>query len=72
MFLSLATAEEAIARVALRVSQGGHDIPEDVIRRRFAAGMENFLQTYRTLVSDWQWVDNSIKGGRLIEEGKNP
>ncbi len=71
VFLSLANPDEAIARVALRVSQGGHNIPDEVIRRRFAAGMQNFLQTYRKLVSHWQWVDNSIEGGRLIEEGRN-
>lgn len=70
-FLSLPTPEDAIARVALRVCHGGHDVPEEVIRRRFAAGMQNFLRTYRRLVSEWQWVDNSIEGGRLIEEGTN-
>jgi hypothetical protein len=36
-----------------------------------AAGMTNFLEIYRKLVTHWQWVDNSIKGGRLIEEGTN-
>jgi len=53
------------------VQQGGHNIAEEIVRRRFAAGMHNFLHTYRRLVSYWQWVDNSIKGGRLIEEGTN-
>lgn len=43
IFLSLPDAETAIARVALRVSKGGHNIPEDVIRRRFDAGLRNFL-----------------------------
>jgi predicted ABC-type ATPase len=38
LFLQLASPEEAIARVAQRVKQGGHNIPEAVIRRRFAAG----------------------------------
>ena len=33
--------------------------------------MTNFLEIYRKLVTHWQWVDNSIKGGRLIEEGTN-
>ena len=37
-------AEVAVARVAERVSQGGHHIPEDVIRRRFAAGLHNLEQ----------------------------
>jgi predicted ABC-type ATPase len=41
-FLSLPTADMAIARVAERVIQGGHDIPQDIIRRRFYAGKPNF------------------------------
>lgn len=46
IFLQLASPEEAIARVAQRVRQGGHDIPEAVIRRRFAKGRENFERLY--------------------------
>lgn len=46
IFLQLASPEEAIARVAQRVEQGGHHIPEDVIRRRFAAGLTNFQHLY--------------------------
>jgi predicted ABC-type ATPase len=42
IFLRLASAELAIERVAVRVAQGGHAVPEDVIRRRFAAGCRNF------------------------------
>ncbi|MFL6246229.1 MAG: zeta toxin family protein [Thermoanaerobaculia bacterium] len=71
VFLSLATAEHAIARVALRVRQGGHGIPEEVIRRRFASGMRNFLQIYRRRVDYWQWIDNSGTVWKLIEEGTN-
>jgi predicted ABC-type ATPase len=42
LFLSLPSADAAIKRVQLRVAQGGHAIPEEVIRRRFAAGRGNF------------------------------
>jgi predicted ABC-type ATPase len=72
VFLWLATPDEAIARVALRVRHGGHDIPEPVIRRRYASGLRNFLETYRTLVTYWQWIDNSGEPSLLIEEGTNP
>ena len=72
IFLSLATPEEAINRVALRVSQGGHDIPESVIRRRFYAGLRNFENSYRHCVDFWQHIDNSGIMPILIEEGKNP
>ncbi len=59
IFLSLATPEEAIKRVELRVRQGGHPIPKPVIRRRFHAGMRNFKTVYRPCVDDWLWYDNS-------------
>ena len=71
-YRSLASEEEAIARVALRVRQGGHDIPLNVIRRRFAASLKNFHETYRRRVDFWQWFDNSGPLPRLREEGRNP
>lgn len=37
IFLSLPSADLAVARVKMRVAQGGHDVPEDVVRRRFDA-----------------------------------
>lgn len=57
-FLSLPDAETAIARVALRVRQGGHSIPEGVIRRRFAAGIDNFHRYYKMAVDSWILYDN--------------
>lgn len=72
LYLSLASVEEAIARVALRVRQGGHDIPIDVIRRRFVASLKNFHGIYRLRVDYWQWFDNSGAVPRLREEGRNP
>jgi len=44
--LSSPSADVAISRVAIRVAQGGHDIPEDVIRRRFKSGLDNFHSRY--------------------------
>jgi predicted ABC-type ATPase len=71
LFLSLNSAEEAIARVAARIRQGGHAVPEDVIRRRFDSGMRNFLEIYRQRVDYWQWLDNSGQVPRVVEEGMN-
>lgn len=71
IFLSLGSPEEAIERVAARVSQGGHDVPAEVIRRRFVSGMRNFLDVYRRRVDFWQWFDNSGRQPRLLEEGTN-
>jgi predicted ABC-type ATPase len=69
IFLSLATPEEAIARVAMRLRQGGHDVPTATIRRRFAAGLRNFHEVYRHRVDYWQWIDNSGKTPILNDEG---
>jgi predicted ABC-type ATPase len=62
-------AEFAIARVAMRVCQGGHGVPDDVVRRRFAAGRENFERIYKTLVDDWRLYDNSGPRPVLVEQG---
>ncbi|MFM0741684.1 zeta toxin family protein [Paraburkholderia xenovorans] len=70
-FLSLPDAETAIARVAERVRQGGHDIPELVIRRRFATGLKNFEQHYRHAVDDWALYDNSGDTPIMLEWGEN-
>lgn len=70
-FLSLPTVETAIARVAERVRQGGHNIPEDVIRRRFATGLHNFEQHYKICVSTWAKYDNSGDEPALLEWGEN-
>jgi len=45
-FLSLPNEDIAFSRVAHLVLQGGHNIPEDVIRRRFKAGLANFHERY--------------------------
>ena len=69
-FLSLPDVEMAIERVAMRVKQGGHNVPEDVIRRRFTHGIANF-ERYKLLVDSWQLYDNSGIPAVLIEEGQN-
>ena len=71
IFLRLDTAEEAVARVEARVLQGGHDIPEATIRRRYAKGYENFLNVYQADVNFWQLFDNSGLEPKLIDEGAN-
>jgi predicted ABC-type ATPase len=66
-FLALPNVETAIARVASRVRQGGHNIPEAVIRRRFVAGLENFRLHYKDAVDDWALYDNSGTEPVLLE-----
>lgn len=67
-FLALSNADMAVARVATRVRQGGHNVPEDVVRRRFTAGLRN-LPAYRELVDAWAVYDNSDSEPMLIEQG---
>ncbi len=67
IFLQLPNAETAIARVAERVQQGGHHIPEDVIRRRFDAGLHNFYQSYKPLADVWLHFDNAGDTPTLID-----
>ena len=70
-FLRLPTPEMAIARVAQRVLEGGHDVPEAVIRKRFDAGWRNFEQIYQGLVDGWALYDNSgDEPKRLAEESR--
>lgn len=67
IFLQLDSPEEAIARVAQRVRQGGHDIPEATIRRRFAAGRQNFERLYAPLVDAWALYDNAGAAPVLLD-----
>jgi len=66
-FISLHSADIAVSRVAERVRQGGHNIPEAIIRRRFTAGLINFLNKYRTIVDAWALYDGTLTPPKLIE-----
>ena len=70
-FLSLSSPEAAIARVALRVRQGDHNIPEDVIRRRFYGGLQNFHEVYKPLVDSWVLYDNTGLERIRLDAGVN-
>ncbi len=71
IFLGLPTVEIAIARVATRVAQGGHNVSSAVVRRRFDAGLRNFEKVYIHLVDLWEWYDNSGNTPQLISAGDN-
>jgi predicted ABC-type ATPase len=72
IFLSLPSVELAISRVASRVAQGGHDVAENVIRRRFDSGLRNFHNIYSRIVDSWILCDNSGLVPRQIACGDNP
>ncbi len=69
-FISLSSPELAISRVAERVSQGGHHIPEDVIRRRFSAGLNN-LPKYQKAVNSWAVYDGAHNPPTLMDWSKH-
>lgn len=70
IFLKLKSVQEAVARVRQRVLQGGHDIPEDVIARRFASGYRNFEMIYKPIVDAWAVYDNSGLQPVLLDWGE--
>lgn len=68
-FLMLRDVETAIQRVAERVRQGGHNIPEPVIRRRFELGLRNFQSLFRPEVDLWTLFDNTGEEPLLLDKG---
>jgi predicted ABC-type ATPase len=68
IFLSLPTPELAIKRVAVRVAQGGHDVSEETIRRRFRSGLRNFELLYKALADSWFLYDNRGDEPLLIDK----
>lgn len=70
-FLSLPNADMAIARVAERVHQGGHTVPDAVVRRRFASGWQNFVQVYRPMADEWVLLDSSDTPPGVIDWGES-
>ena len=67
LFWSLPNEDIAVSRVARRVLQGGHNIPEDVIRRRFKTGLANFHERYSKVVDSWAFYDSSGIHPKLID-----
>lgn len=60
LFFSLASPEQAVKRVAQRVSQGGHNIPTEVIFRRYENGLSNLFKLYMPICDYWALYDNSV------------
>jgi predicted ABC-type ATPase len=67
----LPNADMAVARVAERVRQGGHAVPDAVIRRRFASGWRNFIDIYRPLANEWVLFDSAERPPKLVDWGEN-
>jgi len=66
LFIWLPSADMAVERVRERVEAGGHAVPEETVRRRYAAGLRNFFGLYRPLARTWRFYDNGNPGGPQV------
>lgn len=71
-FLSLPSADMAVQRVAERVRQGGHNIPEATVCRRFEAGWRLLTEVYQPLVDQWVLFDNAGDEPVLMDWSDKP
>lgn len=69
LYFWLNSPELAVERVARRVSEGGHNIPKDVIYRRYKKGLKNLFNIFIPIVDSWMIVDNGVEPRELIAEG---
>jgi predicted ABC-type ATPase len=67
IFLRLVSVQLALRRIAVRVKQGGHDVPRVDVFRRFDRGWKNFEQNYKALADAWEVYDSSGEKPRLLE-----
>ena len=71
IFFFLENEEQAIARVAQRVENGGHDIPEEDIRRRFTRGIFNLLNLYMPICDSVLVYNNALTPACLVARKQN-
>jgi predicted ABC-type ATPase len=69
LYFWLPSADACINRVYDRKSLGGHFVPEETIRRRYAGGLRNFFELYAPIAKSWHFFDNTQKPRRLIATG---
>lgn len=68
IFFWLSSPDLAVKRVETRVKEGGHNIPEKVIRRRYGNGLKNFFMIFKSIVDKWMLLDNSGEPYKIIAE----
>jgi predicted ABC-type ATPase len=66
IYLWLPSADLAVERVAKRVASGGHNIPVEVVRRRYERGLKNLTELYLPVADGWMIFDNSENTFQLI------
>jgi predicted ABC-type ATPase len=69
-FVYLASADENVARVRERVRKGGHNVPEEDIRRRYLRSKSNFWNAYKSIADEWDLIYNGTGGYVLVAQGQ--
>ena len=69
LYFWLKSPQQAIERVAERVAKGGHDIPKDIIIRRYWEGLDNLFKIYMPIVDTWILVNNSETPRFIVATG---
>lgn len=69
LYFWLNSPELAVQRVARRVREGGHNIPTDVIFRRYANGIKNLTNIFMPIVDSWIIVDNGVEPREIVAKG---
>ena len=69
VYLKLSSSRLALRRIAARVRQGGHNVPQADVVHRFVRGWDNFQRVYRSLADSWAVYDNSGRAPQLLEKG---
>jgi predicted ABC-type ATPase len=68
IFFYLNSQDLAVKRVETRVKEGGHNIPENIIRRRYDNGLKNFFNIFKPIVDEWMFIENSGEPYKLIAQ----
>jgi predicted ABC-type ATPase len=65
-YLWIPSPDLALMRICDRVENGGHNVPERDVRRRFGRTLSNLFRLYRPLLDTLHFFDNSSDPPRLI------
>ena len=69
LYFWLNSPDLAVARVKARVAAGGHNIPEETVRRRYRVGIGYFFNDYAPICDRWILADNSQVPFKVVAEG---
>ncbi|MGZ8363135.1 MAG: zeta toxin family protein [Caulobacteraceae bacterium] len=69
VYIQLPNVEASIARVTRRVSEGGHGIPEERLRRRFPLSLQYLEEVYKPIVDSWEVYAGGEGPLKLLDKG---